>query len=456
MALNPMLGGIGAFLGGESQVRDTEGPNLRSQANDLRQKQIDQMSGPSQGPQMPRSGFGLPDILALLGAAASGRHADVFLGSYLQSKQQGEAQAQQMALQQWGEQQQQRMNLANVYGQQAQQLDRNADQTSQDAIDKTRNTNAFLGNRLDAENKAAIAKENAQNKLDLEGLKGNNRLTLAQIKEQGGLAKINARAYGDMAKRSPQARVQWALANKYSPEEARALGEATPQELLATARVGKIADEVKALQSRVKVDDARANQIVTATRYIGKNYEIKAQQLANAVRNVDSLVQARQAGIQLRRDQLEMGRSTLNAALVSSSKMRNTAEAELTKLQKLGSNDPKVLERMQNLQDSIESSTNLYGSLMEQAKLVPEIDPQAKQMAQDFMQGNPVQVAPMNPLAGPIGALPSVPNPVTGPVRNTTPPAPARQSKSRPATNPQPKSKMRFQVDSDGIFRKVG
>lgn len=449
MAINPMLGTIGAFLGGEGQVADPQGPNLRSQAQDMRQRQIDQMTAPSQPPQMGRGGFGLTDVLALLGAAASGRHADKFLGGYMEAKQQKEAQAQQLALQQWGEQQQQRMNLANVYGQQAQQLDRNADQTAQDAIDKTRNTNAFLGNRLDAENRAVIAKANAQNKLDIEGLKGTNRLTLAQIREQGGLAKMKAQQYAGMAKLTPQGRVQWALANKFSPEEARALGESTPQELLATARVGKIADEVKALQSRVKVDDARAKQIVTATRYIGKNYDLKAQQLANAVRNVDSLVQARQAGIQLRREQLEQGRSTLNAALVSASKMRNTAEAELTKLQKLGSSDPKILERMQNLQDSIESSTDLYGSLMEQAKLVPEIDPQAKQMVQQFMQGNPVQIAPMNPLAGQIGALPAVPNPVTGPVRNTTPPAPARQSKPRA----QKTASGKLTKGPDGVWR---
>jgi len=146
--LNPTLQGIGAFFGGQGQAPDPQSPNLRSQADDLRAKQLQQLSGPTQPPQVGGNGFGLIDVLALLGAAAAGRHADQFLGSYLETKQQAQAQKQQAALQQWGEQQQQKINLANVYGQQANALDNRADKTAQDAIDRTRNTNAFLGQRL--------------------------------------------------------------------------------------------------------------------------------------------------------------------------------------------------------------------------------------------------------------------------------------------------------------------
>jgi hypothetical protein len=151
MAINPFLQGIGATFGGQAQAPDTDSPKLRSQADDLRAKQLQQLSGPTQPPQVGGNGFGLIDVLALLGAAASGRHADKFLGSYLETKQQAQAQRQQAALQQWGDQQQQQMNLANVYGQQANALDKRADQTAQDAIDKTRYANQFLGQRLDSE-----------------------------------------------------------------------------------------------------------------------------------------------------------------------------------------------------------------------------------------------------------------------------------------------------------------
>jgi hypothetical protein len=426
--LNPLLQGIGATFGGQAQAPDTESPQLRSQADELRAKQLQQLSGPTQPPQMGGNGFGLTDVLALLGAAASGRHADKFLGSYLETKQQAQAQKQQAALQQWGEQQQQQMNLANVYGQQATALDKRADQTAQDAIDRTRNTNAFLGQRLNETGRMERAADAEKGKNDRfkAGLDG--KFKLADIREQGGLAKVKAQQYATMAKQTPQGRVAWALANKYSPEEARALGESTPQELLTTARRGKIATEVEALKTKTRLDDVRAKQIVEATRYMGPKLAIQQETLANQIRNVDSLISARNAGLQLRKDELDRGRSTLNAALVSTSKMRNTAQTELTKLQKLKSTDPAVLDRMGQLEESIRSSEDLYSSLMGQAKLMPELAPEVQKQAVEQL-GNPFGTVP--PMA-------INPNGMVGPINagGQNPPAP-NGGKTRPGKGPK-------------------
>jgi hypothetical protein len=418
-----MLQGIGATFGGQAQAPDTESPNLRSQADELRAKQLQQISGPTQPPQMGGNGFGLIDVLALLGAAASGRHADKFLGSYLETKQQAQAQRQQAALQQWGDQQQQQMNLANVYGQQANALDKRADQTAQDAIDRTRNTNQFLGQRLNEVGRTDRANTAEQGKMARfqAGLDG--KFKLEDIRQQGGLAKVNAQQYASIAKMTPQGRVAWALSSGYSPEEARALGESTSKELLDTARQGKVADEIKALQTRTSLDNARAAQVVEATRFMGPKFQLQQQQLANAVRNVDSLVSARQAGLQLRQQQLNEGRSTLNAAMVSASKMRNTAEAELTKLQKIQKPSDAVTQRMSELQQASKSATDLYDSLVQQAKLVPELSPEQQQQTME---------QPVNPF----GAVPPMainPNGMVGLFGGNAPPA----NKPNPTTKPR-------------------
>jgi hypothetical protein len=153
--------------------------------------------------------------------------------------------------------------------------------------------------------RAATTEANNTTKEKIAGLTESGRWGRMFYKTDADRDTQKARDFAAMAKMTPQGRYQWVKSNDGTEEEALAYGNASPSDLLNLARATKIPYEIKALQSRVNVDDARAKQIVEATRFMGKNFELKQKQLALNVQNVHNLMRMRKAGIQLRKDVLE-------------------------------------------------------------------------------------------------------------------------------------------------------
>jgi hypothetical protein len=105
---------------------------------------------------------------------------------------------------------------------------------------------------------------------------------------------------------------------------------------------------------------------------------------------------------------------------------------------------PEQQASIERLTTSIEANRGIITHLLQQANIMPELDPKAmadsvsQQMItgqnpypmQSYYNGGPTQMEPLRP--GGMG-LPAVPNPITGPVRNTTPPAPTPAVKQAPA-----------------------
>ncbi|NDD53321.1 hypothetical protein EBZ39_05520 [bacterium] len=159
-------------------------------------------------------------------------------------------------------------------------------------------------------------------------------------------------------------------------------GNASPSDLLNLARASKIPYEINKLKadvrrtnSGIKLDEARAKQIVEATRFIGPSFDLKRQQLALNVENVHNLMRVRKAGIALREDQIEKGASAMNQARRSITYLQSLAQKEYGKLLDAGDLTDEQEARKLELEDAIDQNQAIIDGLNEAQGLIPELDP---------------------------------------------------------------------------------
>lgn len=274
--------------------------------------------------------------------------------------------------------------------------------------------------------RAEVANTNNASKEKIAGLMESGRWARMSYKTEADRDMQLGKDYFALAKMTPEGRRQWVSSNGGTPEEADAYGNATSSELLAAARATKIPYEIKALQSKVNVDDARAKQIVEATRFIGPSFKLKQDQLALNIQNVESLIEMRKAGIDLtkiRGDMLQKGVSSMNQAMRSSTYLLKTAQDEIRKIYETSGG---------NLSDSQKTRLEeLTGAVKKNQDIIDELN-----MAQGFL----APVDPSQLFGGIMGDVPPLP---VGPTGLTTG-VPARTgaigggvAQTRPATQSQ-------------------
>ena len=181
--------------------------------------------------------------------------------------------------------------------------------------------------------------------------------------------------YFALAKMTPEGRRQWVLSNGGTEEEALAYGKASPSDLLNLARATKIPYEIKALQSRVNVDNVRAKQIVEATRFIGPSFKLKQKQFALNVQNVHNLMRMRKANIQLRKDMLEKGSLSMNQAMRSATYLLKTAQDEIKKLNDVSDPTDAQKARLEELYNAAEKNQDIIDELNVAQGFLDPVDP---------------------------------------------------------------------------------
>jgi len=223
--------------------------------------------------------------------------------------------------------------------------------------------------------RAATTEATNISKEKIAGLTESGRWARMAYKTEADRDKQLGKDYFALAKMTPEGRRQWVLSNGGTAEEADAYGSASPSDLLNLARATKIPYEIKALQSRINVDDARAKQIVEATRFIGPSFELKQKQLALNVQNVHNLMRMRKAGIQLRKDMLEKGSLSMNQAMRSAAYLLKTAQDEIKKLNDVSNPTDAQKARLEELYNAAEKNQNILDELNVAQGFLDPVDP---------------------------------------------------------------------------------
>lgn len=401
--LAPLMKGLEGAGAGNRQTAD----RYRQQARDTSQ-QAYEMQAP--GPVSPA--FRTTDAIGLaLLAAMSGRHFDKALAGYLGAKNQKAEQDTQAALQSFGMKQKAMLSQANNYGGMADDADRQASHAEDLAQRQFGTAATFLSSRMNNAN--TVSGANSRAALGgFVGLKKANigadaKIEAAKIKSESDIARDKAKMFGTLAKQTPEGRKTWARANGYTEAQAEAIGSMSPAELLAQGRAAKIPYEIKDLQSRTKVNGERAKQIVEATRFIGPSFKLKQQQLALNVENVHNLMKMRKAGIEIRKDMLAKGASSMNQAMRSSAYLLKTAQDEIKKLTEIGNLTDAQKARLEELYSSVEKNQGIIDELNVAQGFLDPVDP--NQLFGGIMgEVTPLAVSPKGEAgpftkAGPIG-----------------------------------------------------